>query len=428
MRVLVLGGGGREHALCWALKKSKRIEKLYCIPGNGGITEVAEVPHGIDLKDFEKLAQFCKAEGIDLVVPGPEEPLVKGVADVLQERGIKVFGPSKSASQIEGSKAFAKEIMKKACVPTANFAVFDDPEKARAYVEKKGAPIVVKADGLCAGKGVFVCDTLDEAYQAIEKIMEERIFGDAGKMVVIEEKLSGEEASFIVITDGETFKVLPTSQDHKRLLDNDEGPNTGGMGAYSPAPLITPSLREAISDKVIAPILKTMKKEGYPYFGFLYAGLMIANDTPYVLEFNCRLGDPEAQAILPRIENDLLEIIEWTFEGKLAEVELKESKDWAVCVVMASKGYPGSYEKGKLITGLDKAKEIPGVIVFHAGTKKEGGSFYTNGGRVLGVTALGETLSSAIDKAYQACALIHFEGAFYRRDIGQKAFKHLSKI
>jgi phosphoribosylamine--glycine ligase len=268
---------------------------------------------------------------------------------------------------------------------------------------------------------------LDEAYQAIEKIMEERIFGDAGKMVVIEEKLSGEEASFIVITDGETFKALPTSQDHKRLLDNDEGPNTGGMGAYSPASLITPRLREAISDKVIAPILKTLKKEGHPYFGFLYAGLMIAKDTTYVLEFNCRLGDPEAQAILPRIENDLLEVIEWTFEGKLAEVELKESKDWAVCVVMASKGYPGSYEKGNLITGLDKANEIPGVIVFHAGTKKEGGSFYTNGGRVLGVTALGETLNSAIDKAYQACALIHFEGAFYRRDIGQKAFKHLSQ-
>lgn len=426
MRVLVLGAGGREHALCWALRKSKGIEKIYCIPGNGGISEVAEIPPGIDLQDFEKLALFCKAEGIDLVVPGPEEPLVRGVADSLQAKGIKVFGPSQIASQLEGSKAFAKEVMKRAGVPTANFAVFDDPEKARAYVEKKGAPIVIKADGLCAGKGVFVCETLEEAYQAIEKIMEERIFGDAGKMVVIEEKLSGEEASFIVITDGETFKALPTSQDHKRLLDNDEGPNTGGMGAYSPAPLITPKLREAISDKVIGPVLKTLKKEGNPYFGFLYAGLMIVNDTPYVLEFNCRLGDPEAQAILPRIENDLLEVIELTFEGRLAEVDLKESEDWAVCVVMASKGYPGSYEKGKLITGLDKVKEIPGVIVFHAGTKKEEGSFFTNGGRVLGVTALGETLTSAIDKAYQACALIHFDGAFYRKDIGQKAFKHLS--
>jgi len=426
MRVLVLGAGGREHALCWALRKSKGIEKIYCIPGNGGISEVAEIPPGIDLQDFEKLALFCKAEGIDLVVPGPEEPLVRGVADSLQAKGIKVFGPSQIASQLEGSKAFAKEVMKRAGVPTANFAVFDDQEKARAYVEKKGAPIVIKADGLCAGKGVFVCETLEEAYQAIEKIMEERIFGDAGKMVVIEEKLSGEEASFIVITDGETFKALPTSQDHKRLLDNDEGPNTGGMGAYSPAPLITPKLREAISDKVIGPVLKTLKKEGNPYFGFLYAGLMIVNDTPYVLEFNCRLGDPEAQAILPRIENDLLEVIELTFEGRLAEVDLKESEDWAVCVVMASKGYPGSYEKGKLITGLDKVKEIPGVIVFHAGTKKEEGSFFTNGGRVLGVTALGETLTSAIDKAYQACALIHFDGAFYRKDIGQKAFKHLS--
>ncbi len=425
MRVLVLGGGGREHALCWALKRSKKLRKLYCIPGNGGISDFAEIPQGIDLKDFESLAQFCKAEGIDLVVPGPEEPLVRGVADYLQAKGVKVFGPSKKASQLEGSKAFAKELMKKAGVPTADFAVFDDPEKARAYVEKKGAPIVVKADGLCAGKGVFVCETLDEAYQAIEKIMEERIFGEAGNQVVIEEKLTGEEASFIVITDGENFRVLPTSQDHKRLLDDDKGPNTGGMGAYSPAPLITPKLREVISEKVVAPILKALQKEGHPYFGFLYAGLMISQNTPYVLEFNCRLGDPEAQAILPRVEGDLLDLMTLTFEGKLAETSLEESKDWAVCVVMASQGYPGSYEKGKLITGLDKVKDLPGVVVFHAGTKKEDGNFYTNGGRVLGVTALAETLDLALKRAYQACELIQFEGAHYRRDIGKKAFKYI---
>ena len=425
MKVLVLGGGGREHALCYVLSKSAKLSKLYCIPGNGGISEIAEIPEGIGLSDFEKIKEFCLKEKIDLVIPGPEEPLVKGIRDYLSEVGISVFGPDKFGALLEGSKAFAKEIMKKAGVPTAQFEVFDTYERALDFVRKKGAPIVVKADGLCAGKGVFVCKTLEEAEEALHKIFVEKIFGEAGSKVVIEECLEGEEASYIVITDGENFKALPTSQDHKRLLDNDEGPNTGGMGAYSPAPLVNEVLRKKIEEKVISPVLKVMKEKGHPYQGFLYAGLMISKGEPYVLEFNCRLGDPEAQAILPRIENDFLEVIERALEGRLREYELKESPKASLCVVMASKGYPGSYEKGKIITGLDKVKEMEDVIVFHAGTKKEGDKFLTNGGRVLGVTALGNTIPEAIERAYSAVKLIHFEGAHYRTDIGKKALKYL---
>jgi len=284
----------------------------------------------------------------------------------------------------------------------------------------------VKADGLCAGKGVFVCETKEEAIKAVEKIMEEKIFGEAGNKVVIEEKLVGEEASYIVITDGYNFKALPTSQDHKRLLDNDEGPNTGGMGAYSPTPLIDKKLKEKIEEKIIKPTLKILEKEGHPYIGFLYAGLMIVNKEPYVLEFNCRLGDPEAQAILPRVENDFLEIIEMALEKNLNKIDLKEKSESAVCVVMASKGYPGKYEKGKKIEGLEKASQIPGVIIFHAGTKKINNEFYTNGGRVLGVTALDKDIPLAIEKAYKAVSMIYFEGAHYRKDIGKKAFKYLA--
>lgn len=426
MKVLVLGGGGREHTICYKLSQSSNLSKLYCIPGNGGISEIAEIPQEISILDFDKIADFCKKNQVDLVIPGPEEPLVKGIRDFLEKEKIKVFGPDKVASLIEGSKSFAKEIMIKAGISTAKFEVFDEPSKAKNYIEKRGAPIVVKADGLCAGKGVFVCETKEEAITAIEKIMEEKIFGESGNKVVIEEKLVGEEATFIVISDGETFKTLPNSQDHKRLLDNDQGPNTGGMGAYSPAPVITPYLKERIEKEIITPLLKTLAKEGHPYLGFLYAGLMIVdNRDPYILEFNCRLGDPEAQVILPRIGNDFLELINLTFEGKLSEVEIIESSGAAVCVVMASRGYPGPYEKGKKIEGLEKASQIPGVIIFHAGTIKKNGEFYTSGGRVLGVTALEKDIPSAIERAYQAVSLISFEGAHYRKDIGQKAFKHL---
>ena len=428
MKILVLGGGGREHTICYVLSKSAKLEKLFCTPGNGGISEIADIVEGISVTDFDSVARFCKENKIDLVFPGPEEPLVKGLRDSLEKEGIKVFGPDSVGALIEGSKSFAKEIMDKAGVPTAKFEVFDEPSKAKAYIEKKGAPIVVKADGLCAGKGVFVCETKEEAIKAIEKIMEEKIFGESGNKVVIEEKLVGEEASYIVITDGYNFKALPTSQDHKRLLDNDEGPNTGGMGAYSPTPLIDLELRQKIEKKIIAPVLKTLEKEGHPYLGFLYAGLMIVNKEPYVLEFNCRLGDPEAQVILPRVENDFLEIIETALEGNLDKVELKERKEAAVCVVMASKGYPGKYEKGKKIEGLEKVSQIQDVIVFHAGTKKVNNEFYTSGGRVLGVTALDKDIPSAIEKAYKAVSLIHFEGAHYRKDIGKRVFKYLGSF
>ena len=426
MRVLVLGGGGREHIICYSLSKSPKLEKLFCIPGNGGISEIAETIENISMTDFDNIIKFCKENKIDLVIPGPEEPLVKGLKDYLNKEGIKVFGPDTIGALLEGSKSFAKEIMSKAGIPTAKFEVFDEPSKAKAYIEKKGAPIVVKADGLCAGKGVFVCETKEEAIKAIEKIMEEKIFGEAGNKVVIEEKLVGEEASYIVITDGYNFKALPTSQDHKRLLDNDEGPNTGGMGAYSPTPLIDKELKEKIEEKIIKPTLKILEKEGHPYVGFLYAGLMIVNKEPYVLEFNCRLGDPEAQAILPRVENDFLEIIEMALEKNLNKIDLKEKSESAVCVVMASKGYPGKYEKGKKIEGLEKASQIPGVLIFHAGTKKINNEFYTNGGRVLGVTALDKNIPLAIEKAYKAVSMIYFEGAHYRKDIGKKAFKYLA--
>ncbi len=425
MKILVLGGGGREHTICYVLSKSVKLEKLFCIPGNGGISEIADIVDSISPTDFKSIARFCKENQIDLVIPGPEEPLVKGLRDSLEKEGIKVFGPDKIGALIEGSKSFAKEIISKAGVPTAKFEVFDDPSKAKAYIEKKGAPIVVKADGLCAGKGVFVCEKKEDAINAIEKIMEEKIFGESGNKVVIEEKLVGEEASYIVITDGYSFKALPTSQDHKRLLDNDEGPNTGGMGAYSPTPLIDEELKRKIEEKVIKPVLKALEKEGHPYLGFLYAGLMIVNKEPYVLEFNCRLGDPEAQVILPRVENDFLEIIEKALEGNLEKVKINERKEAAVCVVMASKGYPGKYEKGKKIEGLEKVAQMKDVIVFHAGTKKVNNEFYTSGGRVLGVTALDKDIPSTIEKAYKAVSLIHFEGVHYRKDIGKRAFKYL---
>lgn len=425
MKVLVLGGGGREHAICYLLSHSSLLTKLYCLPGNGGISEIAQIPQGLTLHDFEGIKNFCIREKIDLVIPGPEEPLVKGIRDYLEKEGIKVFGPKAFEAQLEGSKAFAKEIMEKAGVPTASYKVFDNYEKAIEYVNKIGAPIVIKADGLCAGKGVVVCETIEEAQRALKNILVDRCFGEAGAKVVIEEKLEGEEASYIVITDGETFKALPTSQDHKRLLENDQGPNTGGMGAYSPAPLITEELRKKIEKRIIEPILKQLKDEGRPYLGFLYAGLMIHEGEPYVLEFNCRLGDPEAQAILVRIKGDFLDLIIHTLEGNLASYNVQEKDESATCVVMASKGYPGTYEKGKEIKGLEEVKKLKDVIVFHAGTKKEDGKFLTNGGRVLGVTALGKDIKESIDKAYEAVKLIHFEGAHYRKDIGHKALKYL---
>jgi len=424
MKVLVVGGGGREHALCWKLAQSPLVEKVYCAPGNAGIALEAEC-HPIKVTDFKALADLVKKERIDLTVVGPEDPLAQGIVDYFEEQGLRIFGPKAAAAQIEGSKVFAKELMRKYGVPTAEFEVFDDPQKAMAYVEKKGAPIVVKADGLAAGKGVIVCHTVEEARKAIEKIMIEKAFGEAGDRVVIEECLFGEEASFMVITDGETILPLPSSQDHKPLLDGDKGPNTGGMGAYSPAPVVTEALAQEIMETIMRPVIQGLAKEGRPYQGVLYGGLMISGGRPYVLEFNCRFGDPEAQPVLMRLKSDLAEIIKASFEGKLAEQKIEVDPRAAVCVVMASKGYPGAYEKGKVIKGLSKVTRMKDVKVFYAGVARKGRQFVTAGGRVLGVTALGKDIPEAIKRAYTAVEKISWEGVHYRKDIGAKALKYL---
>ncbi|ADY73078.1 Phosphoribosylamine--glycine ligase [Desulfurobacterium thermolithotrophum DSM 11699] len=424
MKVLVVGSGGREHALVWKLAQSPKVEKVYGAPGNPGIAQVGEC---IDISptDIERLANFAEKEGIDLTVVGPEAPLVAGIVDEFEKRGLKVFGPSKEAARLEGSKAFSKEMMKKYGVPTADFEVFDDPEKAKEYIRKKGAPIVVKADGLAAGKGVVVAKSVEEALEAIDKIMIERVFGDAGNKVVVEDCLFGEEASYLVVTDGENFIPLATAQDHKAVFDEDKGPNTGGMGAYSPAPVLSKEMEKEVQEKVIKPILKGMKQEGHPFKGILYAGLMITSDGPKVLEFNVRFGDPEAQVILRRLKTDLVDVCLSVIEGNLVD-GLEWIDETAICVVLASKGYPGKYEKGKFISGIEEAENIDNVVVFHAGTAIKDGKFITNGGRVLNVTALGKDIVEARENVYNAVEKIYFEGMHYRKDIGLKALKHSS--
>jgi phosphoribosylamine--glycine ligase len=419
--VLVVGGGGREHALCWKIAQSPLLKKLYCAPGNGGIGEIAEnVP--INAEDLEGLLNFAKSEGIDLTVVGPEAPLVKGLVDLFEKEGLKVFGPNKLAAEIEGSKAFAKTFMKKYGIRTAPFEVFDDPQKAKRYVLESERPLVVKASGLAAGKGTFVCESVEEALNAIEEIMVKKAFGEAGSKVVIEEKLEGFEVSYMVVSDGENAIPLSPSQDHKRLLEGDMGPNTGGMGAYSPVPFLTSELEERILKEIMIPTIRGLKEEGRPYRGLLYGGLMIDKEkNPWVLEFNCRFGDPETQPLMVRMEGDLLEIMLCCLEGKLNQVRLQWSDQPAVCVVMAQKGYPGSYEKGKEIKGLEEAVRMKEVWVFHAGTIKRNGKFYTSGGRVLGVTARGKDFEEAIKRAYEAVEKISWEGVYYRKDIGKRA-------
>jgi len=423
MKVLVVGGGGREHALAWKLAQSEKVSQVYGAPGNPGIEKIGKCVN-ISPTDIEALADFAEKEGIDLTVVGPEAPLVAGIVDEFEKRGLKVFGPSRAAARLEGSKAFSKEMMRKYGVPTADFRVFENPEEAREYIIKKGAPIVVKADGLAAGKGVVVAGTVEEAIEAVNRIMVEKVFGSAGDRVVIEECLSGEEASYLVITDGERFIPLATAQDHKAVFDGDRGPNTGGMGAYSPAPVLSPELEREVQERVIKPILRGMREEGHPFRGVLYAGLMITDRGVKVLEFNVRFGDPEAQAILRRLESDLFEVCSSVAEGKLVE-RLEWKPETSICVVLASKGYPGRYEKGKEITGIEEAEKIPSVVVFHAGTKIEDGRLVTNGGRVLNVTALGKDIIEARERAYRAIEKIHFDGMHFRKDIGLKAVKRL---
>lgn len=424
MRILLIGGGGREHALAWKLAQSDKVEKIFAAPGNPGIAMLKKCSC-IDLKldDLEKVADYAEEESIDLTVVGPEATLVAGIADVFKRRGLPVFGPSKAAAQLEGSKAFSKELMAKYNIPTAFFKICEDMETAKAYVKEKGAPIVVKADGLAVGKGVVVAMTEEEALEAIEEMMGDHKFGNAGARVVLEEYMEGEEASLLAFTDGKTVVPMLAAQDHKRIFDNDQGPNTGGMGTYAPAPVMTDILRLKATERILKPVVAAMAKEGTPYQGCLYAGLMIKDDVIKVVEFNCRFGDPETQVVLPLLESDLAEIMLACATGTLDQADVAWSDKAAVCVVMASGGYPESYETGKAITGLAEADAQENTVVFHAGTKNAAGSIVTAGGRVLGVTAVDDNIRAARDRAYAAVENIKFDGAFYRKDIAWRALK-----
>lgn len=425
MKVLVIGSGGREHSLVWKINQSKKVSKIYCTPGNAGITKLAQCVD-IAVTDVAGLVKFATNEKIDLTVVGPEASLVAGVVDAFETNGLRIYGPTQKAAILEGSKVFTKEFLEKYNIPSAGFKVFSERKKAKKYIDKVGAPIVVKADGLAAGKGVIVSATIEEAKNAVDLIMKDKAFGDAGDKIVIEQCLVGEEASFIAFTDGKTVLPLPTSQDHKPIYDNDKGPNTGGMGAYSPAPVVTDKIAEYVMDHIMLPTIRGMAAEGRPYKGMLYAGLMIDGDDINVLEFNCRFGDPEAQPLLMRLKSDVIDIFEAAIDGRLSEIEMKIDPRPTVCVVMSSGGYPGAYEGGKTITGLSKAAAISGVEVFHAGTAIINGRTSTAGGRVLGITAVGKDLQSAIDKAYKAVSVIKWTGCYFRKDIGSKALRRKS--
>lgn len=420
MKVLIIGNGGREHAIAWKIAQSPKLKKLYVAPGNAGTEEIA-LNVDISANDQEAIVKFCKREAIDLVVVGPELPLVEGLVDRLASEGIRAFGPSKYGAQLEGSKAFSKQMMQKLSIPTAEFQVFTNADQAMDYVAKKGTPIVVKVDGLAGGKGVVVATSMPKAMEAIHLSMVKKVFGKAGEKVVIEECLNGEEASIIAITDGETVRLLASSQDHKRIFEGDSGPNTGGMGAYSPAPIVTEALEKEMLDKVFIPIVKEFKDQGHPFKGFLYAGVMIGSYGFKVLEFNTRLGDPETQAILPRLENDLLELFLAACGGMLHTIKLEWKELDCVCVVMASGGYPSDFEVGKKIAGLATARESSDIAVFHAGTKRQGQDIVTSGGRVLGVVGLGRGMFEALSKTYNAIDKIFFDKMYYRKDIGHKA-------
>ncbi|GAB7387766.1 phosphoribosylamine--glycine ligase [Bacillaceae bacterium] len=424
MKVLVVGQGGREHAIVWKLAQSPKVREIYCAPGNAGIARLATcVP--LAEHDFAGLAQFAKDAGVDLTVVGPEQPLLEGIVDFFQARELPIFGPTRAAAMIEGSKSFAKALMKKYGIPTGEYASFASYEEALAYVRKQGAPIVIKADGLAAGKGVTVAQTVAEAEAALAKTMKERVFGEAGAKVVIEEYLQGQEMTILAFVDGETVKPMVPSQDHKPVFDGDRGPNTGGMGTYSPVPQIPDVLVARAVEEILQPAARALVQEGIPFKGVLYAGLMITAEGPKVIEFNARFGDPETQVVLPRLQTDLADIMLAVVQGELAALDIAWKEDAALCVIMASGGYPGPYEKGKPISGLDAVD--PDVLVFHAGTQEADGRIVTSGGRVLGVTALGPTLREAQGKAYANVQKIRFAGAHYRTDIGQKALEQAAK-
>ncbi len=423
--ILVIGSGGREHALCWKFAQSSKVENVYCAPGNAGISKHAQCVD-IASSDLDGLVEFAVKNSIDITVVGPEAPLADGIVDIFESRGLLCFGPKKDAAQIEASKVFTKDLLSKYQIPTGKYKVFTDPDAAKDFIKNEtGVPVVIKADGLAAGKGVLLCFSIEEAFAAIDTVLVEKAFGDAGSRLIVEEFLEGEEASFMAITDGMNVLPLATSQDHKAVYDGDKGPNTGGMGAYSPAPVVTPRLFDRIMEEIMVPTVKAMDQEGHPYKGVLYGGLIIKDGEPKVLEFNCRFGDPEAQPILMRLKTDLVDVIEAAIDGKLSKLKLDWDDRAAVCVVLASKGYPGKYEKGKVIKGLDLVEKMQDVMVFHGGTALKDGKYVTAGGRVLGVTALGRTIKEAIDRTYEAVEKISWEGMHYRQDIGQKALKHL---
>jgi phosphoribosylamine--glycine ligase len=425
MKVLVVGSGGREHALVWKLSQSPRVSKLYCAPGNAGSWQLAE-PVSIAEDNIYALRAFALEHQVDLTVVGPELPLALGITDIFAERELCVFGPTRAAAQLEASKAFAKAFMHEHGILTAPAVICQDISTAQAYIRQHEGPLVVKADGLAAGKGVLVCHTQEEALQAVHLLMHERVFGEAGSCVLLEEFLHGEEASFHALVDGERIVPLASSQDHKRVYDRDQGPNTGGMGAYSPAPVITDALSRRIITDIVEPTVRGMAARGTPYRGVLYTGLMIVEATPYVLEFNVRFGDPEAQPLLVRLRTDLFELLDGVARGEVAEQEVEYNAEAAVCVVMASAGYPGTYTKGLPITGLEEVLQLTDTWVFHAGTTLHDGHIVTNGGRVLGVTARATSVAEAIEQVYQATRQLHWPGVHYRRDIGQRALQHIS--
>jgi phosphoribosylamine--glycine ligase len=420
MNVLVIGSGGREHALAWKIRQSLRVKRVFCAPGNAGIAEVAElVPLAAD--DIVGLARFARDERVDLTVVGPEVPLTLGIVDEFQRHGLRIFGPRREAAQIEGSKAFTKELLRRYEIPTGFFSTFADADEAARYVAEVGAPIVLKTDGLAGGKGVVICQTVKEAQAGVDEIMRTRIFGDAGSRIVVEEFLEGEEVSFMALTDGHTVLPLASSQDHKRAFDGETGPNTGGMGAYSPAPVVTPALHERIMADIMQPVVKALGEAKIDYRGVLYAGLMITDSGPKVLEFNARFGDPECQTLMVRLKSDLVQLMDACIDGQLAQMRVEWDERAAACVVLAAAGYPGAVERGKVIRGLDGLRGWQNGVVFHGGTARRDDTVVTNGGRVLGVTALGEAVRDAVTEAYWAVDRIHWDGIQYRRDIGFRA-------
>lgn len=418
MKILVVGSGGREHALCWKIAQSKKADKIYCAPGNAGVAEIAECV-AIGAMEFEKLADFAKEHEIDLTVIGMDDPLVGGIVDVFEERGLRIFGPRKNAAILEGSKAFSKDLMKKYHIPTAAYENFDDPKKALAYLETASFPIVLKADGLALGKGVLICNTLEEAKEGVKSIMLDKQFGSAGNQMVIEEFMTGREVSVLSFVDGKTIKVMTSSQDHKRALDGDQGLNTGGMGTFSPSPFYTKEIDEYCQTHIYQPTVDAMRAEGREFKGIIFFGLMLTEKGPKVLEYNARFGDPETQVVLPRMKNDIVEVFEACVDGTLDRIELEFEDNAAVCVVLASEGYPVKYEKGFPISGLEKFKDQDSYFVFHAGTKLAEGKIVTNGGRVLGVTATGATLKEARANAYEATKWVTFDNKYCRSDIGK---------